>query len=97
LAGLALAYILQVTQLLSLCIRQFTDTEVQLVSIERLNHYATSIETEAPPIIEHNRPESNWPNAGRISFENVSMRYQPSLPLVLKEVSISIKAHEKVL
>ena len=94
--GLTLSYILQVTQLLHLCITQYTDAEVQLVSIERLNEYATDVEIEAPPVVETNRPPSDWPAEGEIKFENVSMRYQPALPLVLKNINLHIHKHEKV-
>ncbi|KAJ3073805.1 Multidrug resistance-associated protein 1 [Podochytrium sp. JEL0797] len=94
--GLALSYVLQVTQLLSLCVRQFTDAEVQLVSIERMNYYATQIETEPPGVVEETRPEDGWPTEGRIVFENVSMRYQPGLPLVLEGINLEIRKHEKI-
>ncbi|KAI8612387.1 P-loop containing nucleoside triphosphate hydrolase protein, partial [Chytriomyces sp. MP71] len=94
--GLALSYVLQVTQLLSLCIRQFTDAEVQLVSIERMNYYATQVEVEPPGVIEGHRPPSDWPREGRIEFKDLSMRYQEGLPLVLKAVNLTIASHEKV-
>ncbi|KAI9340135.1 P-loop containing nucleoside triphosphate hydrolase protein [Zopfochytrium polystomum] len=96
LIGLALSYVLQVTQLLSLCIRQYTEAEVQLVSIERLNNYATELVTEPPAVIKDSRPPANWPSEGRIVLENVSMRYAEGLPLVLKSVSLEIGAGEKV-
>lgn len=37
-----------------------------------------------------------WPTAGKINFFNVSLRYRPSLPLVLKNVSFVIPAGHKV-
>ncbi|KAJ3109759.1 hypothetical protein HK100_003234, partial [Physocladia obscura] len=70
LIGLALSYSLQTTQLLQLCIRQYTDAEVQLVSIERLNYYATKVETEAVGIVQSNRPAVDWPNGGVVEFKN---------------------------
>ncbi|ORY47490.1 P-loop containing nucleoside triphosphate hydrolase protein [Rhizoclosmatium globosum] len=94
--GLALSYVLQVTQLLSLCIRQFTDAEVQLVSIERMNYYASHIETEPPGTIDSTLPPQNWPSEGKIEFDNLSMRYQPHLPLVLTNITLNINKHEKV-
>ncbi|KAJ3026911.1 UNVERIFIED_CONTAM: hypothetical protein HDU68_004835 [Siphonaria sp. JEL0065] len=94
--GLALSYVLQVTQLLSLCIRQFTDAEVQLVSIERLNYYATHVEVEAAGNIDETKPPAGWPVEGKIRFLEMSMRYQPGLPLVLKNIDLEIKTHEKI-
>ncbi|KAJ3186105.1 hypothetical protein HK101_009741 [Irineochytrium annulatum] len=96
LVGLALSYALQVTQLLSLCIRQYTEAEVQLVSIERLHFYASEVGVEALPVVEGSRPPKVWPSEGRVAFEGVSMRYQEDLPLVLNEVSFSVAPCEKI-
>ncbi|KAJ3215100.1 hypothetical protein HDU67_000804 [Dinochytrium kinnereticum] len=96
LMGLALSYVLQVTQLLSLCIRQYTEAEVQLVSIERLHFYATGVETEAAEVVDDCRPPKDWPSEGAIQVQNLSMRYQESLPLVLKNITLDIKSHEKI-
>ncbi|KAJ3410257.1 Multidrug resistance-associated protein 1 [Chytridiales sp. JEL 0842] len=96
LIGLALSYVLQVTQLLSLCIKQYTEAEVQLVSIERLHYYGKTIRTEAPPIMKENRPDQKWPSNGTVEFEDVSMRYQDDLPLVLRELTFSTRPNEKI-
>ncbi|KAJ3095767.1 hypothetical protein HDU97_006553 [Phlyctochytrium planicorne] len=96
LSGLCLAYALQVTQLLSQCVRQYTDMEVELVSVERLNYYAKYIKTEAAEIIDANRPPKEWPSSGEVVISNLSMRYQEHLPLVLDNVSLSVKPFEKI-
>ncbi|KAJ3410262.1 hypothetical protein HDV05_003988 [Chytridiales sp. JEL 0842] len=96
LIGLALSYVLQVTQLLSLCIRQYTEAEVQLVSIERLHYYAKKIVTEAPPILKDNRPPPNWPSDSTVEFDGLSMRYQEDLPLVLRDLTFSTRPNEKI-
>ncbi|KAJ3381657.1 hypothetical protein HDU84_004921 [Entophlyctis sp. JEL0112] len=96
LVGLALSYVLQVTQLLSLCIRQFTDAEVQLVSIERMNYYARNIEIDSPGVIENHRPSPGWPIEGKVRFDNLSMRYRDDLPLVLRGIDFEIRKHEKI-
>ncbi|EGF98274.1 uncharacterized protein MELLADRAFT_113682 [Melampsora larici-populina 98AG31] len=41
-------------------------------------------------------PEPEWPSRGEICFENVEARYRPELDLVLKGVSFTAKAGEKV-
>ena len=41
-------------------------------------------------------PSSEWPIEGAIVLENVKMRYRPGLPLVLKGVTLSIGAREKI-
>jgi ATP-binding cassette, subfamily C (CFTR/MRP), member 1 len=40
--------------------------------------------------------DASWPRKGSIAFEKYCMRYRPNLPLVLKEVSLTIDAGEKV-
>jgi len=39
---------------------------------------------------------STWPEEGAISINNLSMRYRPGLPLVLKDISAVIKPREKI-
>ncbi|KAI9355946.1 P-loop containing nucleoside triphosphate hydrolase protein [Zopfochytrium polystomum] len=94
--GLSLSYSLQVTQILNFCIRQFTDTEIAMNSVERVEHYSNRIEVEADAVVPHNRPPTNWPVKGDVTFTDVSMSYSPELPLVLKQVSFSVKDGEKV-
>ncbi|KAK2958232.1 Multidrug resistance-associated protein [Blattamonas nauphoetae] len=38
----------------------------------------------------------DWPNNGKVIFENVSFRYRPELPLALKDVSVEIEGGEKI-
>lgn len=96
LLGLSLSYVLQVTGTLNWCVRQYTETEIAMNAVERVQHYAERVEQEAPATIEGKRPPESWPQKGDISFENVDMRYAPDLPLVLKSVSFSIKDKEKI-
>ncbi|KAJ3413134.1 hypothetical protein HDV05_008472 [Chytridiales sp. JEL 0842] len=96
LLGLSLSYALQVTQILNWCIRQFTDTEIAMNAVERIEHYAYKLDTEAPAVLPQNRPPPEWPVTGNIRFENVEMRYAPDLPLVLKGVSFEIKDRQKI-
>jgi len=53
------------------------------------------IQSEAPPIVNP-RPAQDWPYKGEIEFQNLSLRYRPDLPLVLKDISCHIKAKEKI-
>lgn len=41
-------------------------------------------------------PPTGWPAKGAITFENVTFRYAPHLPLALKNVSIQIHPGEKI-
>jgi len=54
------------------------------------------LNAEAPAIVEHHRPEKDWPTRGAIRFINVDVRYRERLPLVLKNISLDIKPQEKI-
>lgn len=41
-------------------------------------------------------PEEQWPAQGKISFNNMTLRYRPETELVLKEVDFKIEAGMKV-
>lgn len=42
------------------------------------------------------KPDDDWPSRGKIEFKAVQLRYREELPLVLIDVSFSIKAGEKI-
>ena len=44
----------------------------------------------------HHKPPDNWPDKGNICARDVSFQYAPDLPLVLHDISFSIKPSEKV-
>lgn len=93
--GLAMSYALNITQSLNWIVRQTVEVETNIVSVERTLEYST-LPSEAPEILEHHRPAPNWPSDGAIEFSNYSTRYRPGLDLVLKNISLSIKPHEKI-
>ncbi|KAJ1782885.1 hypothetical protein LPJ59_006703, partial [Coemansia sp. RSA 2399] len=51
---------------------------------------------EAPMVIQSTRPPAVWPDAGTITFENYSMRYNPGLDLALRDISFSVRRNEKI-
>lgn len=94
LVGLSITYALQLTGSLNWLVRMSTDVETNLVSVERVSQYS-SLTQEAPSIIRP-RPREDWPAQGNISFEDYSLRYREKLPLVLKNIDLTIKSKEKV-
>ncbi|KAF9100932.1 hypothetical protein BGX27_000181 [Mortierella sp. AM989] len=95
LVGLSLTYALSITQTLNWMVRQYTEIESNIVSVERLQEYI-ELKPEAPEIIDDNRPSQDWPAEGRIDFINYETRYRPGLELVLRGVNCSIRPHEKI-
>lgn len=95
LVGLAMSYALQITQSLNWIVRQTVEVETNIVSVERILEYA-QLPSEAPEIISKNRPPVSWPSKGAVSFNKFSTRYREGLDLVLKDIDLNIKPHEKI-
>jgi ATP-binding cassette, subfamily C (CFTR/MRP), member 1 len=93
--GLAMSYALQITTSLNWIVRQTVEVETNIVSVERVLEYAR-LPSEAPELIPNHRPPAAWPSEGAVQFSNYSTRYRPGLDLVLKNISFSIKSHEKI-
>ncbi|XP_056106276.1 ATP-binding cassette sub-family C member 5 [Rhinichthys klamathensis goyatoka] len=96
-AGLAISYAVQLTGLFQFTVRLLSETEARFTSVERINHYIKNLESEGPrQIAGSSAPASSWPAGGRITFQNVEMRYRDGLPLVLKNLSFSVLPEETV-
>uniref|UniRef100_A0A096MFK9 ATP-binding cassette sub-family C member 10 n=1 Tax=Poecilia formosa TaxID=48698 RepID=A0A096MFK9_POEFO len=94
LLGLSLSYALSITQLLSGLIFSFTQTEMQLVSVERTEEYATELPTE-PQQLDAQLPAA-WPQHGRLEFCDVVLAYREGLPNALDGVSLAVRPGEKI-
>jgi len=84
--GMAINYSLNVTDALNSLLQTFTNAEVNLVSLERVDAYR-SLESEGETT---GGPAATWPSAGEVKFEAVELRYRPGLPLVLKGVTFEV-------
>eukprot|EP00996_Jenningsia_fusiforme_P001094 NODE_19_length_4547_cov_29.273900_g16_i0.p1 GENE.NODE_19_length_4547_cov_29.273900_g16_i0~~NODE_19_length_4547_cov_29.273900_g16_i0.p1 ORF type:complete len:1392 (+),score=244.93 NODE_19_length_4547_cov_29.273900_g16_i0:167-4342(+) len=99
-AGLALSSALTVTWFLAFILRLSVTTEMQMNSVERIEHYA-SVETEMPEIVDDedskwDLPRKQWPSRGEVTLHRLQCRYRPGLPLVLCNVSATIKGGSRV-
>ncbi|KAI6713934.1 hypothetical protein JHW43_003484 [Diplocarpon mali] len=95
LVGLAMSYALQITQSLNWIVRQTVEVETNIVSVERVLEYAR-LKPEAAEVLHRHRPPISWPASGAVNFKNYSARYREGLDLVLKNVNLDIKPHEKI-
>lgn len=93
--GLLLSYALNITTLLTTVLRLASLAENSLNAVERVGTYI-ELPSEAPSVIEDNRPPPGWPSSGSIKFENVVLRYRPELPPVLHGLSFTIPPTDKV-
>eukprot|EP00026_Physarum_polycephalum_P000464 Phypoly_transcript_00465.p1 GENE.Phypoly_transcript_00465~~Phypoly_transcript_00465.p1 ORF type:complete len:1411 (+),score=128.73 Phypoly_transcript_00465:182-4414(+) len=95
LAGLSLTYALSLTGILNWLVRQSSEVETQIVSVERVNEYTELVE-EGPYLINGSLLPPQWPSQGMVEFDDVELRYRVGLDPVLKGVSFTIHPHEKV-
>ncbi|CAM8996206.1 unnamed protein product [Rhodiola kirilowii] len=93
--GLLLSYALNITNLLTAVLRLASIAENSLNAVERVGTYI-ELPSEAPGVIESNRPPPGWPSSGSIKFEDVVLRYRPELPPVLHGLSFTIYPTDKV-
>jgi len=94
LVGLAISYALSITSLLSGVVTSFTETEKQMVSVERMDEYINDIEHEKGNAILSAPPY--WPIQGSVSFHRVCLRYRDGLPLALTNVTFETQPAEKI-
>ncbi|XP_061173578.1 ATP-binding cassette sub-family C member 10-like [Saccostrea echinata] len=93
LVGLALSYALSVTNLLSGVVSSFTETEKQLVSVERAQQYLNipSENLQGSLLVS-----PSWPTMGVVHFKNVFLRYRNDLSDALRGVTFCTQPSEKV-
>uniref|UniRef100_A0A1A8UY92 ATP-binding cassette sub-family C member 10 n=1 Tax=Nothobranchius furzeri TaxID=105023 RepID=A0A1A8UY92_NOTFU len=94
LVGLSLSYALSITMLLSGLIFSFTQTEMQLVSVERSEEYATGLPSE--PQHQNTQVSPAWPERGLLEFCGVDLAYREGLPNALEGVSLVVQPGEKI-
>ncbi|RHY94672.1 hypothetical protein DYB37_010584 [Aphanomyces astaci] len=73
--------------------RLWANLETALIAPERLHEYAT-LPSEGRRDTPFNL--ASWPTHCRITYTNVSFRYKPDDPLVLKNVSFDVSGGEKI-
>ena len=67
-----------------------------MVSVERIKEYQDDLDQEADYHRPHTDPVIEWPARGQIEFRDYTTRYRPGLDLVLKGISCTVLAGERV-
>lgn len=96
LAGLAISYSLNITQVIGMFVRTLTDVETNIISVERILEYS---EIEQEKNYQQEFPKLNggqWPKKGEIKFQSYSTRYRQGLNLVLRNIQFNINSREKI-
>lgn len=94
LVGLSISYALNVTQTLNWLVRMTSELETNIVAVERVSEYS-ELENEAQWVTD-TRPQQDWPDEGKLQFENYKVRYRPGLDLVLHGITCAIDSREKI-
>ncbi|XP_073131517.1 ABC transporter C family member 10-like [Henckelia pumila] len=93
--GMALSYGLSLNISLVFSINNQCTLANCIVSVERLDQYM-HIPSEAPEVIEQNRPPVNWPTEGKVEIQNLQIKYRPDSPLVLRGISCTFEGGHKI-
>ncbi|XP_055643285.1 multidrug resistance-associated protein 1 isoform X8 [Toxorhynchites rutilus septentrionalis] len=95
LVGLSVSYALQITQTLNWLVRMTSDVETNIVAVERIKEYGET-KQEAAWEIPNSKLPKDWPELGRVEFQNFQVRYREGLDLVLKGITFAVEGGEKV-
>lgn len=101
--------LMQDTNVLALCIQwtsismewvgfflfQYQELNSGINCIERIHDMSIPVQEE-PAYLLPLPPAEGWPTTGQIELKHVNLRYREGLPLVLKDVNLTIKDKEKV-
>ncbi|XP_026440508.1 ABC transporter C family member 10-like [Papaver somniferum] len=93
--GMALSYGLSLNHFLVVAVQNKCTLANYMVSLERLNQYM-HILSEAPELIEGNRPMPSWPAIGRVEIHDLKMRYRLNTPIVLQGISCIFEGGHKI-
>lgn len=71
-------------------IRESTELENQMISVERIVEYS-AVESEAPLESDEKKvPSKHWPTSANIEFKGLSLRYSENSPQILRNLSFQI-------
>ncbi|XP_066258777.1 ATP-binding cassette sub-family C member 4-like isoform X1 [Euwallacea similis] len=94
--GLAITQAIGLTGMFQWGMRQSTELENQMTSVERVLEYS-SIEHE--PDLDSKpskKPPKSWPSEGKIEFKHVFLKYFHSDPPILKDLNFIVESKEKI-
>ncbi|KAJ8929218.1 hypothetical protein NQ314_018097 [Rhamnusium bicolor] len=91
--GLALTQSMTLTGMFQWGMRQWSELENTMTSVERIQEY-----TEVTPEKDEKTkdPPRLWPEKGNIKFDRMCLRYSPEDSYVLNNLTFEIKSNEKV-
>lgn len=97
-AGLTLVYALDVTKYLEHGTNMASELETKMNAVERIIEYQQlplESEHDTAPAIAVGLP-ALWPEHGLLQVSGLNMRYRPTLPMVLKDLTFTAHGGEKL-
>lgn len=73
LIGLIITYTLSITGLLSGVVNSFTETEKEMIAVERVKQYLEDAPVES---LNGDNPPYAWPSQGVVEFKDVVLKYR---------------------
>ncbi|XKL66417.1 hypothetical protein PGB90_009837 [Kerria lacca] len=93
--GLAISQCSILIDYMQFAMKQTTEISNQITSVDRLMKYA-SLPSEPQPENNNSSANKNWPLDGKITFENVSLRYNTSIVPSIHGVSFTVESQQKI-
>ncbi|CAL5096709.1 unnamed protein product [Urochloa decumbens] len=93
--GLCLSYALTLSSAQVFLTRFYSYLENYIISVERIKQFM-HLPAEPPAVISDSRPPPSWPSKGRIDLENLRVKYRPNAPTVLRGITCTFAAGNKI-
>jgi ABC-type multidrug transport system fused ATPase/permease subunit len=92
--ALCISWLMTIPMMIQLTMFMFAETSKGMSSVQRVmnNIDDKSMEREAGDL----NPPGEWPINGEIRVVNISARYRPNLPLVIKNLTFIVRPKEKI-
>ena len=96
LVGFSLTNAVGLSRTIISLVRNMNELEIELACFQRVREYV-----DLPVEEEHSDPSvvappASWPCSGTIEFRNVTARYTPDGPDILKNISFALKSGERI-
>ncbi|KAL6884637.1 hypothetical protein ACP4OV_010573 [Aristida adscensionis] len=95
LAGLAATYGLNLNVLQAWVIWNLCNVENKMISVERILQFS-NIPSESPLMIEEYRPMETWPCYGTIEIDDLQIKYNHDMPMVLNGITCTFPGERKI-
>ena len=94
--GFALSTVIRMSQTLNWFVRQTSELETHIVSVERLTEYSDNRDDFPFEAQSDTKVADNWLQKGKIELKNFSLHYKKDNPAALDKLNLTIEAGERI-